>query len=268
MKYATKRLIDSVWTMGYEIKDDMAVIHSYDRENPIGYEQEKSLPQVSVKESAGRIVTSVVINENYDPFRMDHSKGGKEYVVANPKFVFSYDLDTPPEITVMPPEPTESAIYLSKVKVEGVSTSSTPYTAAVDDIKNGMRSALFDAIYASLKQKNILDAEQLTDLTLKAVKSVKLDVLSSEDKEVANGNDAYLQKIVIEVTQEPNAEHPVLTEDVLEATNSFSADHPKPWKSFSAVDARPAPPSNDIDEVENVQSVSMENERETPKFKR
>lgn len=258
MQYATKRLIDSVWTMGYEIQDNMVVIHSYDRENPVGYKQERELPQVSLIENDARLVTSVFINDKNDPFRLDHSKGGEEYTVANPKHVFSYNLDTPPEITVKPVDPTESTLYLNKVKVAGVSTSSTPYKTSVDNIEGNMRSALFDAIYTSLKQKNIMDADQLTNFARKAVESLELKIRSSEVKETAKGVEAHLQRITVEITQNPKSETPVLTEDVLDATNEFKANHPKPWQSFEALDAKPPAPNSVIEEVRSAQSVQKE----------
>lgn len=263
MQYATQRLIDSVWTVGYEIKDDMVVIHSYDRDNPIGYEKERELPQALLMEDDDRTVTSIFINEEYDHFRMDHSKGGKEYVVANPKHVFSYNVNTPPEITVKPAEPTvidptESQLYLDKVKVTGVSISSTAYKATIASIKGNMQSSLFDAVYNSLKQKNIMTPDELTDLARKTVESVDLKVNSSEVKESKQDADAYLQRITVEISQSKNVKTPMLTEDVLEATNDFQSNHPKPWVSFDAVDMKPAAPKNDAPEVRTPDSVREE----------
>ncbi len=88
IQHATNRLIDSVWTLGFEIVDGKVVIHSYDRENKIGYEKEKELPQVRIVEGEGRIIKSVKIAE-YQQFGQDFSEA-KEYEVANPKFVFHY----------------------------------------------------------------------------------------------------------------------------------------------------------------------------------
>lgn len=256
MQYATKRLIDSVWTMGYEIQDNMVVIHSYDRKNPIGYDQEGGLPQFDFIENDDRAVVGVVINNNYMPYRMDHSKGGTEYVVANPKYIFSYDLDTPPEITVKPNDPTESNLYLDKVKFTGVTTSSKPSRTTLAAIEGNMRTALFDAVYTSLKQKNIMDADQLTELAREAVNSLQLKIRTGDVKEISKGVEAHLQSITIEITQDAKAARPVLTADVLEATNDFSADFPREWQSFDAVDMKPPAPK--LEGVRNAQNVSKE----------
>lgn len=78
MKYATNRLIDSVWTLGYEVIGEEIKIISYDRDNEIGYMQESTLPIANkIIENEDRIVQSVVIN-------------GEEFNVVNKGHVFSY----------------------------------------------------------------------------------------------------------------------------------------------------------------------------------
>lgn len=89
MLYATNRLIDSVWTVGYTMQEDGRVfIHSYDRDNPIGYEQEGKLPQALLDESAGRIVTGIQLRP-YKSFDRNF-KDVPVIEVANPQHVFSY----------------------------------------------------------------------------------------------------------------------------------------------------------------------------------
>lgn len=90
--FATERLIDSVWTISYRIVDEVKSeieILSYDRENPIGYEQEKTLDRLNIIEGEGRIVTSIIV-EPYEPFKYWASNYGKIYNVVNPKYIFSY----------------------------------------------------------------------------------------------------------------------------------------------------------------------------------
>jgi hypothetical protein len=94
MLYATNRLIDSVWTLGYEVKGNSIEIHSYNRESKIGYEQEKELPQVLLIEDENRIVKSVKFRD-YEPF--NYGKGFDEVRnVSNPEYVFSYGEDKKP----------------------------------------------------------------------------------------------------------------------------------------------------------------------------
>jgi hypothetical protein len=90
MKYATKRLIDSVWTLAYEVVDGEVFIHSYDRTNPIGYEKEKELPQVTLLEDDYRVVEEVAFKK-YDSVMRSSSAYGEYVQVANPKYVFSYN---------------------------------------------------------------------------------------------------------------------------------------------------------------------------------
>jgi hypothetical protein len=90
--YATQRLIDSVWTVSYRIVDEAKSeieILSYDRDNPIGYEQEKTLNRGGLVESEGRIVTELII-EPYEPFKSWINGSGTKYTVINPKHIFDY----------------------------------------------------------------------------------------------------------------------------------------------------------------------------------
>lgn len=93
VKYATKRLIDSVWTVSYKMNPDGTVhIISYDRENIIGYTKEKELPRCTFVETPERLVTHLIIQE-YEHFRSwpDQSKPHEQFHVGNPKYIFSYE---------------------------------------------------------------------------------------------------------------------------------------------------------------------------------
>lgn len=90
--YATQRLIDSVWTISYKItneaKNEIEIL-SYNRSNPIGYEQERTLNRVNVIEDDKRTVTSIFI-EPYESSKYWASSNGKKYNVINPKHIFDY----------------------------------------------------------------------------------------------------------------------------------------------------------------------------------
>lgn len=92
---ATQRLIDSVWTLEYTIQDDGKIfIINYNRNDVEGYEQEKNLPRMSLKENEGRIVEGVYL-QPYESFKYWASKDlSAFYEVANPKHVFSYNNET------------------------------------------------------------------------------------------------------------------------------------------------------------------------------
>ena len=90
---ATQRLIDSVWTVEYQIVGEGKVkILSYTRENPEGYKRERELPRFSKTENAdGRIFTHLHVGEGNNPHGcwVDVSKA-TTYEVVNPQNVFSY----------------------------------------------------------------------------------------------------------------------------------------------------------------------------------
>ncbi len=82
---ATHRLIDSVWTVQFTLNDNgTATIHSYNRQDPEGYERERQLPKGWLKEDDDRTVTALVLKESGDA-------EGVEYPVTNPKHVFDYN---------------------------------------------------------------------------------------------------------------------------------------------------------------------------------
>lgn len=78
IRKATKRLIDSVWTVTFILIDNKAYILNYSREDQDGYEHESTLPRCSIFEKEGRIVSEIVI----------HGEG--RYEVGNPKHIFDY----------------------------------------------------------------------------------------------------------------------------------------------------------------------------------
>ena len=97
IKYATKRLIDAVWTVGYMEAEGGVVIVSYDRENPIGYKSEATLPTATLKEDGERTVVGLTL---YPKVRsslgvwpggdIEPGHHGTTHKVLNPRHVFSY----------------------------------------------------------------------------------------------------------------------------------------------------------------------------------
>jgi hypothetical protein len=92
MFYATHRLIDSVWTLGYEkVSENEIRIISYDRDNPVGYKEEKNLPRIRIVEDEDRTVTDVIIDDfNAKSLSSLASFKSNMYKVVNPNHVFSY----------------------------------------------------------------------------------------------------------------------------------------------------------------------------------
>lgn len=91
MLLATARLLDSVWTLEYEIEDEKVRIISYGRDNQAGYDQEESLPRVRVRENEHRTVLGVWIAP-FNRFENFASRQrGQYYEVSNPQYIFSYE---------------------------------------------------------------------------------------------------------------------------------------------------------------------------------
>jgi hypothetical protein len=75
---ATKRLVNSVWTLEYELTSDSTIhVVRYSRKDDEGYERESELPRVRLVESEDRTVTAAVIDD-------------VSFAVDNPGHVFSY----------------------------------------------------------------------------------------------------------------------------------------------------------------------------------
>lgn len=75
---ATQRLIDSVWSMVYEVVDGGVFIHRYDRENDAGYMLEGKVPKLRVMEDTERNIIAIDLD------------GKTTYNVVNKKGIFSY----------------------------------------------------------------------------------------------------------------------------------------------------------------------------------
>ena len=91
-KKATHRLIDSVWTIEYEIIDVFHVwIHKYSRTDQEGYDNERQLQQGTIIETANRIATELVIRP-YESFNGWATKENatEKYIISNPLHIFSY----------------------------------------------------------------------------------------------------------------------------------------------------------------------------------
>lgn len=78
-KYATHRLIDSVWTVVYqELENGKVQIIRYDRDNMVGYKLENKLPKAKMIESgANRTLLSIRVDD-------------KELEVENKGYIFNY----------------------------------------------------------------------------------------------------------------------------------------------------------------------------------
>ena len=92
---ATKRLLDSVWTLEYIINDDNTItIIKYGRDDNEGYEKEKELPRCKIIEDGerGRKALRVIIQDYKSPFQhlANESEPHSSHDVANVKNVFSY----------------------------------------------------------------------------------------------------------------------------------------------------------------------------------
>ena len=92
VKYAVNRLINSVWTISYrELEDGTIELLSHDRENAIGYEKERELPNFKLIEADNRIVMGALITNDICEYSFDWSEAEKhKFAVSNPKNVFSY----------------------------------------------------------------------------------------------------------------------------------------------------------------------------------
>lgn len=91
---ATKRLIDSVWTLGYELNEDNSMtILFFGREEPKGYEMEGTTPFVSMGEQTvnGQKRTVVEVKLTEREF-WNKREGDFESVhpVTNPEYIFNY----------------------------------------------------------------------------------------------------------------------------------------------------------------------------------
>ena len=98
--YATKRLIDSVWTATFAVVGEgKAYLITYDRENPVGYEKEKELLRCALGEDDSREVRTIklmLMKNSWDVEREDY------FEVVNHRHVFSYDGPKEEEVKKFP----------------------------------------------------------------------------------------------------------------------------------------------------------------------
>lgn len=89
---ATHRLIDSVWTVEYNIVSPTEVeILRFSREDPEGYQKERELPQCQVVENEKRDFVGLLVRDKFDSFEwVNLGNCDHQYVVVNVKHVFDY----------------------------------------------------------------------------------------------------------------------------------------------------------------------------------
>jgi len=89
---ATHRLIDSVWTVEYEVLNETEIeVIKFTRNDPDGYEKERELPQCSVIEDDCRNFIGLLVRDKFNVFDwVDYDNCDREYEVKNVKYVFSY----------------------------------------------------------------------------------------------------------------------------------------------------------------------------------
>jgi len=89
-KFATQRLLDSVWTLKYvQVEIHTITIISYSRDDQYGYDNEKSLDRCRLCEQSDRTVIAVQFGP-YEPFTFTPTE---KVLVLNPLHVFSYSQD-------------------------------------------------------------------------------------------------------------------------------------------------------------------------------
>jgi len=90
---ATKRLIDSVWTVEYNIVGENEVeIIKYSRDDEDGYVNEANYPQCTIFEDDKRTAIELLIRNKYEQFGSFVNKVNcdKCYKIINPKHIFNY----------------------------------------------------------------------------------------------------------------------------------------------------------------------------------
>lgn len=89
---ATHRLIDSVWTVEYEVLNEYQVnILKFTREDPEGYKRERELPQCEVLEDEKRNFIGLYVRDKFKPFEwVTKDNCDRKYAVNNVKHIFDY----------------------------------------------------------------------------------------------------------------------------------------------------------------------------------
>jgi hypothetical protein len=89
---ATQRLIDSVWTVEFNILNENEVeIIRYSRNDKEGYDNEQTLPQCGIIEDEKRNIVGLLVRDEFDAYNwVNEGNCDKNYKVKNSKHVFSY----------------------------------------------------------------------------------------------------------------------------------------------------------------------------------
>jgi len=91
IEFATKRLINAVWTVAFRRVDGGVEILAYDNGIMLGYEEEHALPFGRLTETKDRHVTELVLSKGDNWRKSDGKMVGEERLpVVNPGHVFSY----------------------------------------------------------------------------------------------------------------------------------------------------------------------------------
>jgi hypothetical protein len=182
MQYAVNRLIDSVWTLEFDIVDDKIQIHSHNRENPVGYELEHELPNFLLHEDDSNNQRTVV---GVDLFNVPHkyfigidTDSILEYPVANPGNIFSYKT---PELTdettpLLKRGKDELTKLEAVVPIEGTGLD---INVALEDL----RTSLAGNMYSNMKDMGLMKTPRtMSYVANQMAKVIKLDAKRHFDK--------------------------------------------------------------------------------------
>lgn len=144
--FATKRLIDSVWTLAFSYESDSTVkIHSYARDNLKGVKEERQLPNVKIIEDDSRNIVAV---------ELDNCERDGFYDVVNPAYVFSYT-DTS---TQRYSEIAELKGYMArKLWPDGVKLLELALAKAANDKEYRLTLTELFYDYSTVKGRDVLD---------------------------------------------------------------------------------------------------------------
>lgn len=95
---ATKRLIDTVWTLEFKLADGKLEIISYDNMDQRGYDQEYALPRMNLIENEDRHVVGAYIAKQVAGGACVYwaePENSVSYQVSNVKHIFDYKLNPP-----------------------------------------------------------------------------------------------------------------------------------------------------------------------------
>lgn len=89
---ATKRLIDSVWTIEYNVisENEVEITH-FSRTDEEGYRRERELPQGVIIEAEHRTAVELIVRDKFDSFEwVNKDNADHIYKIINPKHIFDY----------------------------------------------------------------------------------------------------------------------------------------------------------------------------------